>query len=534
MALPASFQEALSRAETERKIEQDSVLQRIGDTVQKGVPLLSGVVAGALSRSPIIGLGATFVADQLQKRFEEKRQQRRTRRFEERQRREAAKIAVREGLFQDEKEALNEIEKQRLLQEQENTKKREQDLLDQFRINEREEEVQKEKEEVVQEESDQDGPKGLALETTLAHIDNEISGIADLLLDRFADEEDRYSREQDRRELDSAKLRETISESNRQRSEELESEPVREREGDNLFGVLPLPLLIAAGVASIVGAIVALGKFPSAQELNEGADKIADEISPPLNDIQKQLTKDGEDMSILIAEFKIFQEVMRKLGQFIRDGLDRLRPGSPTRTPTRIPTTIPDRVRKLMLPPGGGVLQDRPLSNLDDLFDRFRSQGLLNFEDRGAPKRDFRFFQVTPEDRIVPQQQRPTYNAVINDIFNGIKALLFRGGIGAGIYSAPLGEGSDIVPSGDKFVDQFDTGPSGPIVPAPTASLSNPTFGADISKVSFDQSSGQNPIMITQTDASQVTQNQSINASKQYTISADSSQNGDMRSKFVA
>jgi hypothetical protein len=32
------------------RLERDTVLQRIGETVQKGVPLLSGVIAGALSK----------------------------------------------------------------------------------------------------------------------------------------------------------------------------------------------------------------------------------------------------------------------------------------------------------------------------------------------------------------------------------------------------------------------------------------------------------------------------------------------------
>src|SRR6056300_842055 len=180
MALPQSFQEALGRAETERKIEQDTVLQRIGETVQKGVPLLSGVIAGALSKNPIIGIGATFVADKLKERSDEKREQRRTRRLEQRQRKEAAQIAVREGKFQNEKEALQAIEANRLVEEQENTKKREQEILQRFGLGEKEQEVQEQEKENIeqQEELVREPPQqtGLALETTVSHIDSEISG----------------------------------------------------------------------------------------------------------------------------------------------------------------------------------------------------------------------------------------------------------------------------------------------------------------------------------------------------------------------
>ena len=38
MALPESFQIALKRAQTERKIEQEQILAKIGDTVRAGVP----------------------------------------------------------------------------------------------------------------------------------------------------------------------------------------------------------------------------------------------------------------------------------------------------------------------------------------------------------------------------------------------------------------------------------------------------------------------------------------------------------------
>ena len=528
MALPQSFQEALGRAETERRLERDTVLQRIGETVQKGVPYLSGVIAGALSKSPIMALGATFVADRLQARFEEKREQRRTRRFEDRQRREAAKIAVREGLYQNEKEALADIEANRLAEEQENTRQQQQQLLQKFGLNRKEEEVQEEREDVVREQTE--GPEGLALQSTLSHIDSEISGIADLLLDRFADEESRYDKEQVRKEIEAAKLRETLSEEARRQEEVQIGEPERERENSLLafFGRIPLPLLFAGAIVALTGAIAGLGLLfkdrinQSIREANEKADEIADSISEGLNDIQKALTKDGEDMSKLIAEFKIFQETMRKLGEFIKNRF------TPTpRTPVqRPPTRIPQQVRNLMLPPGDGVR--------------------LPENQRGAPQRDFRFFNVTPEDRIGgAQQPRATYNQVANDIMRMIGQFIKGVGAPALAVGAVMEDLRNPDPNtygpadlledigeGLRSLRFYDVDDDMGIPLALTPNDQN--LGRVMGQVSQEQLPMTAGMSFNPIDASTLIQNTSVSRNDTYTAVPISPTNMDMRRKFVS
>jgi hypothetical protein len=325
---------------------------------------------------------------------------------------------VREGLFKMKKKHLQDIEANRLAEEQENTRQQQQQLLQKFGLNRKEEEVQEEQEDIVREQTE---GEGLALQSTVSHIDSEISGIADLLLDRFAEEEDRFDRAEDRRELEAAQLRETLAEEGRRQEDVQISAPEREREStSSFFGAIPLPLLFAGAVIALTGAIAGLGLLfkdkinESIREANEKADEIANSISEGLNEIQKALTKDGEDMSKLIVEFKIFQETMRKLGEFIKNRF------TPTpRTPTqRPPTRIPQQVRNLMLPPGDGVR--------------------LPENQRGAPQRDFRFFNVTPEDRIGgAQQPRATYNQVADDLIrfvgNFLRGIIKGGGVGLGV-----------------------------------------------------------------------------------------------------
>jgi hypothetical protein len=534
MALPQSFQEALSRAETERKLERDTVLQRIGETVQKGVPYLSGVVAGALSKSPIMALGATFVADRLQARFEEKREQRKTRRFEERQRKEAAKIAVREGLYQNEKEALADIEANRLAEEEENTRQQQQQLLQKFGLNRKEEEVQQQ-EEVVRDQTE--GGGGLALETTLAHIDSEISGIADILLDKFADDEDKFDKSEDRRELEAARLREQLSEAGRQRGDAVAGEPEREQRSllSKFFGDVPLPLLLVGATAAIIAAIAAAFDPKEivksvTESANKNADDIANKINPNINEVQKALTKNGEDQSILIAEFKALTELGRytnKALQSIKDLLkNRLNP--PTNRPTRVPNFRP-RVPPLIAAPLEPQLQQL----IDDIVTK----------PPGTPQREFR---VVPQDRLVQPQQRFTYNQVIDDVISRVGKFVIGALKVGGVSTAVYGVAEDFINDDPNtfgpadllrpIIDPLQQGAQKSLEGEIKRDLLEGNFplGRNMGGLSFDLMGSAQPIIVAPTDASTVVQNTSVSANKTFSSVAVSPINIDMRKKFVA
>ena len=492
MALPQSFQEALGRAETERKIEQDTVLQRIGETVQKGVPLLSGVIAGALSRNPIVGVGAAFIADKLQQRAEEKRQQRATRRFEMRQRKEAAQIAVREGLFQNEKEAMQAIEASRLAEEQENTKKREQEVLQRFGLNREEEKVQEQEKETAeqQEELVREPPQqtGLALESTVSHIDSEISGIADLLLDRFAEEEDRFDRAEDRRELEAARLRETLAEGNRQ--EPPTTAPVRDREGEKEDGIfsrvqrfLPIVALTSVGTA-IVGAITTLGTI------------LVSAITGLATGLAAAMTGALSRGGFLPNRTPVTPT------QVPPNDPDRTRarPGAPVQTtpsPTERPTSVPERDRPTYRIARGQAIgvagRLGGIALLAAAFYDFLTEEdpqLIGFKEIFTGIKNF----FTNEDQQIPQGQPDDPNDVM-------------GGFG-------LDEQSSL---------------STPVPQPPSIA----TLGNEMAKVSLATVASAQPVVIApMTDASTQVQN-NINASRQTTVHGGTARNDEIRGKFL-
>jgi len=514
MALPQSFQEALGRAETERKIEQDTVLQRIGETVQKGVPLLSGVIAGALSKNPIVGIGATFIADKLKERSDEKREQRRVRRLEQRQRKEAAQIAVREGKFQNEKEALQAIEANRLAEEQENTKKREQEILQRFGLGEKEQEVQEQEKENLeqQEELVREPPQrtGLALESTVSHIDSEISGIADLLLDRFAEEEDRFDRAEDRRELEAAQLRETIAEGNRQQPPE--GAPVREgreeeEDGGGLLGGVARVFGNLGNIAKValVGALVGLGV--AIYLLIDNFDlvlKALGELATKVYIAVKNAIVDAFDSILDVTGLGAASDEFKQRRQLATERLILEKEGN------RIQSESQAAQQEIT---DAQATQERLFVENEDLLTKVAVQGpqsltnaeALQFADYNQAFEDQQLIIDTNMGMLAQlQKERQVLQQKIDDLNQRI----------------------------DQFQQQYPSltsqTQSGGVSPPVTAEI-----GTNMRKVSFDLVSGSKPIVIAPTDASQVVQNTSVSSKKTIQSIGVSPFNMEMRKKFV-
>jgi hypothetical protein len=177
------------------------------------VPLLSGVIAGALSRSPIIGIGTAFIADKLQQRSEEKREQRRASRLEMRQRREAAKILASQNEDMSFREAMRLIEKNAVEKEQELNEQREQQLLDQFGVGEQQRQlVEQQVEQVGEPVQSRESIVSSTLEDTVSRIDENISGILDVLVEKFGTDEQRAERAAARQAFLDARRREELAE----------------------------------------------------------------------------------------------------------------------------------------------------------------------------------------------------------------------------------------------------------------------------------------------------------------------------------
>ena len=191
LGTPDSFDIAKQEQSRQRSIEKTTTIESIQNAIGASVPALSGVVAGVFASSPLIGLGTSYVTDQLRQASRDRSQRRQARRLENRQRKAAADLLVESGQFQNRRDALAAIEELRTKQELENAENEKDAIVQKFGLQRREEEKQEEKEEdggEPQPVRSEDG-EGLALQSTVANIDDNISAIGDLILDRFADQE---------------------------------------------------------------------------------------------------------------------------------------------------------------------------------------------------------------------------------------------------------------------------------------------------------------------------------------------------------
>ena len=266
LGTPDSFDIAKQEQSRQRSIENTTALESIQNAIGAAVPALSGVVAGVFANSPLIGLGTAFITDQLRQGAKDRSQRRQARRLENRQRKAAADLLVESGQFQNRREALRAIEEERIKQELENVEKEKDALVQRFGLQRREKEEQEEKEEGrgdPQPVRSVEG-EGLALESTVANIDDNISAIGDLILDRFADQE---QNEVEQRRLQQQQLiqqREMRLEAERTQERVEEGEPEKVKD-DNGFMKGPMMALLAnpvVGIGLAIGALtVALAVF---------------------------------------------------------------------------------------------------------------------------------------------------------------------------------------------------------------------------------------------------------------------------------
>jgi len=533
MALPESFQIALQRAKTERELEQEQILSRVGDTIRQGVPLLSGVVAGALSRSPILGIGTAFIADKLQQRNEEKREQRRASRLEMRQRREAAKILSAQNEDMSFRDAMRLIEEKAVEKQQELNRQREEQLLDQFDVNNLQRQViEQESEQVGEPVQAQDQVISSTLEDTFMRIDENITGILDLLVEKFGTDEQRAERAEARQAFLDARRREELAEIARnvlprrdegepERSPEEDSGPsFLSRVGGFLANLLTskfVLLPVAAGLALIFAK--PLGElyekyFGPNGKFRPELDAIGDAITKRIDQAESFLKEKLEE---LVDYF--IQDFPPLLRQAIKEGLlgsddpelDAERTRQALKSPFRFFT--PSGVSLPGLP-GGQPQRLTPMQQVSqqvrDMLASSRTPptlGTLPQSPTPSGQRDFRFFNVAPEDRIAPTQQRPAFSGILDDVFTILRTA--TGGLGLLLVSPKVGEGSDIVPENQVF-DFSEFAPKEPadrLDPRVIDQINN--LGANLNTVSGAQTAFNfSPIIAPQTTSS-TTVNQS-------------------------
>jgi len=261
-------------AQAESRVQNEQLLGRIGETLGGLTPVIAGTVAGVFSQSPFFGLATGFVADKIKQANRDKAERRKQKRLENRQRREAANILVAQGKVANKREALAMIDEGILRNAEKAEQQRQENLLSSFDIGETQKDTEQQREENTQTERDnletrvenaeieretlQGMGAGLALESTATNIDNNISAIGDLILDRFADQE---KNEEDQKQLQKQQLiqqREMRLEAERTQERQEEGEPEKVKDdngGSGLMRVLPLLLAGLTSLVSLVGGV---------------------------------------------------------------------------------------------------------------------------------------------------------------------------------------------------------------------------------------------------------------------------------------
>lgn len=289
MAIPLVAEDTLgqataiqeSTAQAESRVQNEELLGRVGETISGIAPVLAGAAAGAFANSPTLGLATAFVADKLKQANREKAERRRQKRLEGRQRREAAKILVAQGKVANKREALAMIDEGILRNAEKAEQQRQDNLLAGFDLNQEQKDTEQQREENTQTERDnletrvenaeieretlQGMGAGLALESTVASIDNNISAIGDLILDRFADQERSEKEQNTLQKQQLLQQRELRLEAERtQERDDGEPEKVKEQEdkGSGLMRIIPMLLAGLTGLVSLVGGVTGalLGK----------------------------------------------------------------------------------------------------------------------------------------------------------------------------------------------------------------------------------------------------------------------------------
>ena len=127
-------------AERQRRIEQASIVQTIQETVSKAVPLGFGAIAGTFANSPILGLGTAFITEKIRESTAAERERKAAAQQEKRRQQEVADLIIRQRGIQDTEAnrqlILDELQKKRDQQAQENLKLENEKLLQEYNLEE--------------------------------------------------------------------------------------------------------------------------------------------------------------------------------------------------------------------------------------------------------------------------------------------------------------------------------------------------------------------------------------------------------------
>ena len=113
-----AFRAMREDAIVQNRLTQDTIRDKMAQAITEAAPLIAGLGLLKQTDSPALAIGGAYLTDKIKDQIQARAARKKAEKEEFKQRRLAAQIAIRQGRFQDEEEAMQEIAKNRLAQEE--------------------------------------------------------------------------------------------------------------------------------------------------------------------------------------------------------------------------------------------------------------------------------------------------------------------------------------------------------------------------------------------------------------------------------
>ena len=138
MRMDRAFSAMRADAQVQNSLTQDTVREKMASAIRDAAPLIAGMGLLQQTDSPALAIGGAYLTDKIKDQMEARAARKKAEKDEMKQRRMAAQIAVRQGKFQSEEEAMQSIADNRLAQEETRIAEEQQALLEKMGIAEAE------------------------------------------------------------------------------------------------------------------------------------------------------------------------------------------------------------------------------------------------------------------------------------------------------------------------------------------------------------------------------------------------------------
>lgn len=113
-----AFRAMREDAQVQNRITQDTIRDKMAQAITEAAPLIAGLGLLQQTDSPALAIGGAYLTDKIKDQIQARAARKKAEKEEFKQRRLAAQIAIRQGRFQNEEEAMQAIESNRLAQEE--------------------------------------------------------------------------------------------------------------------------------------------------------------------------------------------------------------------------------------------------------------------------------------------------------------------------------------------------------------------------------------------------------------------------------